>query len=174
MKKGNIMKQIFDFSGIENNEKSIKSTWQEFRNALANGEFLIDDIESAKKHTFLRVYDDLFNKNAGIVYNTITIRDISDYCLGRGTILGESEIPDYERFIPKKEVIKSDNRFSHKVLEDFNCLFCYCPLYHKENCPGNPQYVEKEGRMVKVCMNCTFPHQPENYDKVVQLLKKKV
>ena len=117
MKKGNIMKQIFDFSGIENNEKSIKSTWQEFRNALANGEFLFDDIESAKKHTFLRVYDDLFNKNAGIVHNTITIRDISDYCLGRGTILSESEIPDYERFIPKKEFIKSDNRFSPPGVE---------------------------------------------------------
>lgn len=62
----------------------------------------------------------------------------------------------------------------HKGLENFNCLFCYCPLYHKENCPGNPRYVEKEERIVKVCTNCTLPHQPENYDKVVQLLKKKV
>lgn len=59
----------------------------------------------------------------------------------------------------------------HKGLEKFNCLFCYCPLYHKEKCPGNPSYLEKEGRVIKVCTNCTFPHQPENYDKVLQILK---
>ena len=60
----------------------------------------------------------------------------------------------------------------HKGLEDINCLFCYCPLYHQENCPGNPKLVEKEGRVVKVCTRCTFPHQPENYEKVVQILKR--
>ena len=59
----------------------------------------------------------------------------------------------------------------HKGLEDFNCLFCYCPLYHQKNCPGNPKFLEKEGSTVKVCTNCTYPHQPENYDKIVQILK---
>ena len=59
----------------------------------------------------------------------------------------------------------------HKGLKDFNCLFCYCPLYNKENCPGNPKFIEKEGRTIKVCTDCTFPHQPGNYDKVVQSLK---
>ena len=58
-----------------------------------------------------------------------------------------------------------------KQTEDFNCLFCYCPLYHQKNCPGNPKFLEKEGRTVKVCTNCTYPHQPENYDKIVQILK---
>ena len=59
----------------------------------------------------------------------------------------------------------------HKGLEDFNCLFCYCPLYHQKNCPGNPKFLEKEGRTLKFCTNCTYPHQPENYDKIVQILK---
>ena len=62
----------------------------------------------------------------------------------------------------------------HKGLADFNCLFCYCPLYHRTDCPGNPNYIEKEGRTVKVCTHCTFPHQPENYDKVVQILKEEM
>ena len=53
------MGQIFDFSGIEKSEKSIKKTWQEFRDALSKGDFSFDDIASAKKNTFLRVYDDL-------------------------------------------------------------------------------------------------------------------
>lgn len=101
-----VLGQIFDFSGIEKSEKSIKKTWQEFRDALSKGDFSFDDIASAKKNTFLRVYDDLFNKNAGIEYNTVLISEIEKYCVGRGTILGEDENPDFERFIPKTEFIK--------------------------------------------------------------------
>ena len=59
----------------------------------------------------------------------------------------------------------------HKGLEEFNCLFCYCPMYHKENCPGNPRYIEKGDRKIKVCTDCTFPHRPENYDKIIGILK---
>lgn len=61
----------------------------------------------------------------------------------------------------------------HKGVEDFNCLFCYCPLYHLEHCPGSPVYMETGGRRQKVCTNCTFPHRPENYDRVIELLKEK-
>lgn len=59
----------------------------------------------------------------------------------------------------------------HKGIQEFNCLFCYCPLYHKEKCPGNPTYIEKVGWTIKVCTNCTFPHRPENYDVVIGILK---
>lgn len=59
----------------------------------------------------------------------------------------------------------------HEGLEDFNCLFCYCPLYHKENCPGNHEYIEKKDCRIKVCTNCTFPHRPENYDIIMQILR---
>ena len=41
--------------------------------------------------------------------------------------------------------------------EDFNCLFCYCPLYTLgKNCGGNCEFLENG---VKSCMNCGFPHQ---------------
>ncbi len=59
----------------------------------------------------------------------------------------------------------------HKGLSDFNCLFCYCPLYNREHCPGKPSYMEKNGRTIKACTDCTFPHQPENYDIIMQFLK---
>ncbi|MDE6662934.1 MAG: cysteine-rich small domain-containing protein [Lachnospiraceae bacterium] len=59
----------------------------------------------------------------------------------------------------------------HKGLDDFNCLFCYCPLYLKEKCLGNPEYIEKGGKRIKDCTKCTFPHKPENYDVVIQFLK---
>lgn len=45
-------------------------------------------------------------------YNTVLISEIEKYCVGRGTILGEDENLDFERFIPKTEFIKEDNRFS--------------------------------------------------------------
>lgn len=62
----------------------------------------------------------------------------------------------------------------HEGIEEMNCLFCYCPLYRFENCPGNNYYIEKEnGKRIKVCTNCTFPHQPDNYDRVIEFLKKR-
>ena len=49
--------------------------------------------------------------------------------------------------------------------EDFNCLFCYCPLYPLgKDCGGNFRYLP-DGR--KDCSGCVFPHRPENYDAVV-------
>ena len=59
----------------------------------------------------------------------------------------------------------------HQGLENFNCLFCYCPMYWKDDCPGNPQYIEKNGKPLKVCTDCTFPHQPQNYEVIVERLK---
>lgn len=59
----------------------------------------------------------------------------------------------------------------HKGLsDDFNCLFCYCPMYSMPNCPGSKTYIEKNGKKIKVCTDCTFPHRPENYDKIIQIL----
>ena len=48
--------------------------------------------------------------------------------------------------------------------ENFNCLFCYCPLYALgDQCGGAFRYTEK-GR--KDCTHCLFPHRRENYGKV--------
>ena len=44
---------------------------------------------------------------------------------------------------------------------EFNCLFCYCPLYALgERCGGNCHYTEKG---VKSCVDCAFPHERGNY-----------
>ena len=60
----------------------------------------------------------------------------------------------------------------HKNIEEINCLFCYCPMYHLEHCPGSPSYKEKDGRKIKICTDCTFPHQADNYDTIMNVLKK--
>ena len=56
----------------------------------------------------------------------------------------------------------------HKGLENFNCMFCYCPMYSKEKCLGNPSYIDKGDRVIKDCSKCVFPHIPENYEKIMQ------
>ncbi len=49
--------------------------------------------------------------------------------------------------------------------EEFNCLFCYCPLYALgERCGGAFTYNEKG---YKVCTACGYPHKKENYDKII-------
>ena len=60
----------------------------------------------------------------------------------------------------------------HKTGSDINCLFCFCPLYDTD-CPGNYRYVDRGGKKVKSCIDCTFVHLPENYDIVMELIRKK-
>lgn len=51
----------------------------------------------------------------------------------------------------------------------FNCLFCYCPLYHRADCGGD--YVNQNG--VKDCTPCLYPHDPDNYDEICARLGEK-
>ena len=39
-----------------------------------------------------------------------------------------------------------------------------------EHCPGNPVYIEINGKQIKDCSGCTFPHEPENYDVIMKFL----
>lgn len=60
----------------------------------------------------------------------------------------------------------------HKVSDDsdFNCLFCYCPLYLLDDCGGN--YDMSTG--VKNCTNCLIPHKVKGYDYIQKKLKEEV
>lgn len=60
----------------------------------------------------------------------------------------------------------------HKGLEECNCLFCYCPFYRESACPGRPSYVAREGRQIKDCSGCTFPHRPESYDRILDWIRR--
>ena len=53
--------------------------------------------------------------------------------------------------------------------QDFNCLFCYCPLYALgEGCGGAYGYTAGG---VKSCVACAFPHRRENYEALLSRLK---
>ena len=85
--------------------------------------------------------------------------------------------------VPASET-QSENNFSYKFFQnracksfpchknvpekDFNCLFCYCPLYALgPNCGGNFKYTAKS---IKSCIDCNFPHHRENYEKIIDKL----
>ena len=41
-------------------------------------------------------------------------------------------------------------------------------------CPGNADFIKKDdGRLIKRCTDCSFPHKPENYEKIIRLLRAK-
>ena len=68
------------------------------------------------------------------------------------------------KFFPCHEVQDED---------DFNCLFCYCPLYLDDNCIGSPEYIiTGRGQRIKDCSSCLVVHRPEMYDKVIAHLRR--
>ena len=51
----------------------------------------------------------------------------------------------------------------------FNCLFCFCPLYAAgDKCGGKFEYDEKG---TKSCINCEMPHKPDGYDMIISKMK---
>ena len=60
----------------------------------------------------------------------------------------------------------------HPVAEgmDFNCLFCYCPLYMLgRRCGGSFTSLEHG---VKDCSRCLLPHRRENYGLISESFQK--
>ena len=50
--------------------------------------------------------------------------------------------------------------------ENFNCLFCYCPLYALgDKCGGQFTYTENG---IKDCSGCLRPHNKENYECILK------
>ena len=73
------------------------------------------------------------------------------------------KVPNSERFFQNRECPYFPCHTGVPEAE-FNCLFCYCPLYTLgRQCGGNCMYTEKN---IKSCKDCTFPHRRENYEKV--------
>ena len=74
---------------------------------------------------------------------------------------------------------KKASFFSHRECEafpcheavdedNFNCLFCYCPLYaFGESCGGNYTYTPQG---IKNCENCAFPHRRDSYSIIIKRL----
>lgn len=51
--------------------------------------------------------------------------------------------------------------------DNFNCIFCYCPLYDREDCGGNYLLLDNN---IKDCSICTLCHDKNNYGKILNKL----
>jgi len=49
---------------------------------------------------------------------------------------------------------------------DFNCMFCYCPLYTLGDRCGGSFTFTADGK--KNCKDCLFPHLRKNYDRLME------
>lgn len=54
---------------------------------------------------------------------------------------------------------------SNNLIDKFNCLMCFCPLYFNRHCGGNYTIMENG---VKDCSECVLPHF--NYDYIMSKL----
>ncbi len=55
--------------------------------------------------------------------------------------------------------------------DEFNCLFCFCPLYTlKDKCGGN--YIINKGK--KDCSACSRPHNKNGYDFIMSKIDETV
>ncbi|MDR1542744.1 MAG: cysteine-rich small domain-containing protein [Clostridiales bacterium] len=53
--------------------------------------------------------------------------------------------------------------------ENFNCLFCYCPLYLLgEKCGGRYAFLSNG---IKDCSACAYPHERESYGAITTRFK---
>ena len=71
---------------------------------------------------------------------------------------------EYYKFFQNK---KCEYFPCHKGIpeEDFNCLFCYCPLYTLgKSCGGNCEFLEKWSQILH---EMWFSASANNYDKVI-------
>lgn len=55
---------------------------------------------------------------------------------------------------------------------NFNCLFCFCPLYFIAQCGGNFKIIKNGQTKIKDCSNCIYPHYPNNYQEIIDKLVK--
>ena len=81
------------------------------------------------------------------------------------SLVGIASVTEHYRFFQNKDC---EYFLCHccSNAKDFNCMFCYCPLYNRDDCGG--QYTMLDNGW-KDCSKCLIPHY--NYDYVIDKLK---
>jgi Zn-finger protein len=87
----------------------------------------------------------------------------------------------------EEDVLKNSHRFFNnqecpffpchsnfeKDINEYNCLFCFCPLIDMDDCGGNYEMITLEGKVIKDCTYCTLPHEEDKYDYIIEKLQNK-
>jgi len=112
------MKQLFEFSEIEELENIIRKKWESFRGDLASKLFRYDDIDTALHTDFLKVFDEIFSNGRNLFEKELSEVLNSSTDIARAAhIKNGAPTPNYVRFIPNAKFMTSHNRFSPPGVE---------------------------------------------------------
>lgn len=153
----------FDDSGWFADQRTMTSTWEDFRDALAAGEFQANEIDKALQCTFLKVFDDFFSIFGSELEKTLTNVAASKK-VGRGTNLKLGENLTADRFIPNSRFITRGNRFSPAGVE-WLYLSCAENLDNAKMCSIKECRAPTGGRFGF----CQFQLIPNTTEKVIDL-----
>lgn len=146
----------------ENKEKAIltfRNTWEEFREALGKKEFEYTDLDKAKEYTFLKVLDDILTYEDNRAKLSVLFTNLYfHYSFIRATVINKDDDIqklDFNRFLPNKECMKNDNRFSPKDKE-FLYLACKTKYFKETNYKAIEDVALKEiwsenGMKIGIC-----------------------
>lgn len=98
-------------------EEIMRETWAEMRNALADGILKSDDVSKALTYKFLKQFDDAFHVNNEERFCKRLLKEYNGEIFVRCVRVDNGATPSYDRFLPKSEYIKADNRFSPAGVE---------------------------------------------------------
>lgn len=109
----------YQFENEKRAHEEILKEWKSLRNDLLVNRFRYDDIKAAKRNVFLSKFDKLFHIDGWNQFYETSIANVYNNSIFiRGAKIGPNEgKPNRERFIPKSDYIKEDNRFSPKGIE---------------------------------------------------------
>ncbi|MEW9936640.1 hypothetical protein AB2T96_10060 [Clostridium butyricum] len=150
---------MFDTENIPQLIKTYKEKWEEFRQVLVNKELKDIDLERLKKETFLSVIDNMlkYEKDNELIKVPFS-KLYRDYTFCRATKIDKDrdiEPLPFKRFLPNKQYINDDNRFSPKNVE-----YLYLACNEKIIEERNYKYIEevalkevraKKGEVYGVC-----------------------
>lgn len=55
-------------------------------------------------------------------------------------------------------------------VSQFSCKYCYCCMYQYKKCLGNPKWIDINGKTIKDCSECSYPHDIRNVDNIEKFL----
>ena len=97
------LKHPIDFGDVHSSEEVIKSTWNDFRDALKNREFTYEEVSKATASGFLKVFDELFMLCTDRFECSLKNVERNSY-LKRGSILQKQKQLTMNVFFPKQNL----------------------------------------------------------------------
>jgi Zn-finger protein len=161
----NIVNSLMDILPLRSQEWIIEESTKQLQEHNKNSNGLQKDV-------FVKILQDVENlmeNITGLDNLILPIKDILIKIKDFLSLISETKISKYKGFTNVQcefYPCHSVTNFIHP--KEFNCMFCYCPLYWLE-CPGKFELItDTNGFLRKDCKSCRLPH--DGFDKSWDLM----